>query len=57
MSPKPSPRKKKSGTRKKKSGMSAGRRLLRALLLVVLLGVVGAGAGLAWLWPRCSGPE
>ena len=56
MSRKPSPRKKR-GSRKKKSGASAGRRILQALLLVLLVAVVGAGAGLAWLWPRCSGPE
>ncbi|HEU0080029.1 MAG TPA: transglycosylase domain-containing protein, partial [Longimicrobiaceae bacterium] len=55
MSRKPSPRKKR-GSRKKKSGASAARRIFQALLLVLLLGVVGAGAGLAWLWPRCSGP-
>lgn len=30
---------------------------LRFVLLLALLGVAGAGAGLAWLWPRCSGAE
>jgi penicillin-binding protein 1A len=47
---------KRGARKKKKAGASAGRRIFQALLLVLLLGVVGAGAGLAWLWPRCSGP-
>ncbi|HEV2736863.1 MAG TPA: transglycosylase domain-containing protein, partial [Longimicrobiaceae bacterium] len=55
MSRKPAPRK-RGARKKKKAGASAGRRIFQALLLVLLLGVVGAGAGLAWLWPRCSGP-
>jgi penicillin-binding protein 1A len=29
---------------------------MRALLLVACFGVVAAGAGVAWLWPRCQGP-
>jgi penicillin-binding protein 1A len=44
------------GSRKKKTGSSLGRRIFQALLVVVLLGAAGAAAGLAWLWPRCSGP-
>jgi penicillin-binding protein 1A len=55
MSRKPAPRK-RGPRKKKKARASAGRRIFRALLLVLLLGVVGAGAGLLWLWPRCSGP-
>jgi penicillin-binding protein 1A len=55
MSRKPAPRK-RGARKKKKAGASAVRRIFQALLLVLLLGVVGAGAGLAWLWPRCSGP-
>ena len=52
---KPAPRK-RGARKKKKAGASAVRRIFQALLLVLLLGVVGAGAGLLWLWPRCSGP-
>ncbi len=55
MSRKAAPRK-RGPRKKKKAAASAGRRVFRALLLVLLLGVVGAGAGLLWLWPRCSGP-
>lgn len=47
------------GRRRARSG--SGRRwprlLLRGALGLLLLGVVAAGAGLAYLWPRCSGDE
>ncbi len=51
----------KRSTRKratrKKTGSPVAKRILQAFLVVLLLGVAGAGAGLLWLWPRCSGPE
>ncbi|HEX7240847.1 MAG TPA: PBP1A family penicillin-binding protein [Longimicrobiaceae bacterium] len=49
-------RKRKSRRRgRAPSGGSAGKRVLQVLLFVLLLGAVGAGGALLWLWPRCSG--
>src|SRR5215218_4384613 len=44
-----------SRTRRKPAKKPASTRILRALAVLVLLGLVVAGGGLAWLWPRCSG--
>src|SRR5690606_16584266 len=43
--------------KKKSSGKRAGlgRKILLGVALVGLLGVLTAGAGLLYLWPRCSG--
>jgi penicillin-binding protein 1A len=51
--PRPRARKKKSGAR----GSRTSRLLLRGLLVLAVAGVLAGAAGLAWLWPRCSGAE
>lgn len=42
---------------KKRAGSKRGilRGILLGALALALLGAIGAGAGLLWLWPRCSG--
>jgi penicillin-binding protein 1A len=45
------PQRRKAGARRRMP------RVLKVLLLVLAVGVVAAGVGLAALWPRCSGAE
>src|SRR5690606_11409663 len=40
-----------------KSTRRKGARGRRLAVWILFLAVAGAGAGLVWLWPRCSGPE